>query len=101
MYTTSQSLSIDKNMVGFKGRLAFLQYMPKKPHKLGDEGLGPGRRSKRLCVELEIIHWQGERLTSLGLGHRMVFDVLDDDCLKNKGYHVYMDNFYTSPALRI
>ena len=35
MYTPTQSLSIDESMVGFKGRLAFLQYMPKKPHKWG------------------------------------------------------------------
>ena len=52
------------------------------------------------CVELEIIHWQRERLTySLGLGNRVVLDLLDDDRLKNKGYHVYMDKFYTSLAL--
>ena len=35
----------------------------------------------------------------MGLAHRVVLDLLDDDRLKNKGYHVYMDNFYTSPAL--
>ena len=37
--------------------------------------------------------------TTLGLAHRVVLDLLDDDRLQNKGYHVYMDNFYTSPAL--
>ena len=31
-YTPSENLSIDER---FKGRLAFLQYMPKKPHKWG------------------------------------------------------------------
>ena len=51
-------------------------------------------------MELEVVHRQGRRLTSsLGLAHRVVLDLLDDDRLKNKGYHVYMDNFYTSPAL--
>ena len=35
MYTPTQSLSIDESMVGFKGRLAFLQYMLKKPQKWG------------------------------------------------------------------
>ena len=33
-YTLSENLSIDESMVGFKGRLAFLQYMPKN-HKSG------------------------------------------------------------------
>ena len=35
--------------------------------------------------------------SSLGLGHRVVLDLLDDDRLKDKGYQVYMDNFYSSP----
>ena len=35
VYTPTQSLSIDESMIRFKGRLAFLQYMPKKPHKWG------------------------------------------------------------------
>ena len=34
-YTPSENLLIDESMIGFKGRLAFLQYMPKKPHKWG------------------------------------------------------------------
>ena len=28
-------MSIDESMIGFKGRLSFLQYMPKKPTKWG------------------------------------------------------------------
>ena len=40
---------------------------------------------------------EDDSLTSLGLAHWVVLDLLDDDRLKNKGYHVYMDNFYTSP----
>ena len=34
-YTPSENLSIDESMIGFKGRLTFLQYMPKKPQKWG------------------------------------------------------------------
>ena len=32
-----------------------------------------------------------------GLAHNVVMSLLTD--LKNKGYHVYVDNYYTSPAL--
>ena len=32
-YSPSKNLSIDESVVGFKGRLALLQYMPKKPQK--------------------------------------------------------------------
>ena len=34
-YDPSRELSIDESMIGFKGRLSFLQYLPKKPTKWG------------------------------------------------------------------
>ena len=34
-YTPTQFLSIDESMISFKGRLSFLQYLPKKPNKWG------------------------------------------------------------------
>ena len=34
-YTLHCELSIDEAMVGFKGRLSFIQYLPKKPTKWG------------------------------------------------------------------
>ena len=32
-YTLNRELSIDEAMVGFKGRLSFIQHLPKKPTK--------------------------------------------------------------------
>ena len=34
-YTLSKEVCIDESMIAFKGRLSFLQYMPKKPTKWG------------------------------------------------------------------
>ena len=34
-YHPGREMSIDESMIGFKGRLSFLQYMPKKPTKWG------------------------------------------------------------------
>ena len=34
-YTLHRELSVDEAMVGFKGRLFFIQYLPKKPTKWG------------------------------------------------------------------
>ncbi|KAL5515955.1 hypothetical protein EMCRGX_G001209 [Ephydatia muelleri] len=34
-YVPAQNLSIDESMISFKGRLSWVQYMPKKPHKWG------------------------------------------------------------------
>lgn len=35
MYVPGRELSLDESMIGFKGRLGFVQYMPKKPTKWG------------------------------------------------------------------
>ena len=34
-YTPHQAISVDETMIGFKGRLGWIQYMPKKPTKWG------------------------------------------------------------------
>ena len=34
-YIPNQQLSVDESMIGFKGRLSWVQYMPKKPTKWG------------------------------------------------------------------
>jgi len=35
VYTLHREVSVDETMIGFKGRLDFIQYMPKKPTKWG------------------------------------------------------------------
>lgn len=35
VYSPKQSVSIDESIIGFKDRLSFVQYMPKKPTKWG------------------------------------------------------------------
>ena len=34
-YTLHREVSVDETMISFKGRLGFIQYMPKKPTKWG------------------------------------------------------------------
>ena len=34
-YTMKKEVSVDESIISYKGRLSFLQYMPKKPHKWG------------------------------------------------------------------
>ena len=51
-YTPTENLPTDESMIGFKGRLAFLQYMP----KVGDKGVGTGRCCKWVHLELKAVH---------------------------------------------
>ena len=100
-YTPSQNLSIDESMIGFKGRLAFLQYMPKKPHKWGMKAwvLADSANGYIWSWKLYTGKEENAPAADLGLAHRVVLELLDDDRLKSKGYRVFTDNFYSSPAL--
>ena len=40
-YHPSCELSIDESMIGFKGSLSFIQYLPKKPTKWGMKAFVP------------------------------------------------------------
>ena len=88
-------------MVGFKGRLAFLQYMPKKPQKWGMKAWVLADSSNRYVWNWKL--YTGKDVDApdspLGLAHRVVLELLDDDRLRSKGYRIFTDNFYSSPHL--
>lgn len=93
-----REISVDESMISYRGRLSFLQYMPKKPHKWGIKVW--------VLAELETGYtWNfnvqcGKEDSSqpgVPLGTQVVLELTKD--LANKGYHVYFDNYYTSPAL--
>ena len=100
-YSPTENLSIDESMVGFKGRLAFLQYMPKKPQKWGMKAWVLADSSNGYVWNWRL--YTGKEVNTpespLGLAHRVVLDLLNDDRLRNKGYRIFMDNFYSSPDL--
>ena len=98
-YTPSQHIAIDESMISYKGRLSFVQYLPKKPHKWG-------MKAWVLADSLNGYTWGWQLYTGKedgriehGLAHRVVMDLVEDDRLLGKGYIVYTDNFYSSPTL--
>ena len=95
-FVPQQQLSIDE-AISYKGRLSFLQYLPKKPKNWGmkawalaDSKLGYIYNWKLYCGKEEE---QGHE----PLGERVVIELVSG--LENKGYHVYFDNFCTSLTL--
>ena len=99
-YTPTENLSIDESMIGFKGRLAFLQYMPKKPQKWGIKAWVLADAANGYVWNWKLYTGKEDNAPSsnLGLAHRMVMDLLDDHRLRTKEYRVFMDNFYSSPT---
>ncbi len=104
---------MDESIIGFKGRLSFIQYMPKKPTKWGIKARVMADSSNGYVSNLNI--YTGMTSTLLFkissphtgkdangdinrvLSHRTVLDLVRH--LSNQGYRVYTDNFYYSPAL--
>ena len=100
-YMPTENLSIDERMIGFKGRLAFLQYMPKKPQKWGIKAWVLADAANGYVWNWDLYTGKDDNVSNpnLGLAHRVVMNLLDDDRLRKNGYRVFMDNFYSSPAL--
>ena len=61
-YYPSRELSIDESMIGFKGRLSFIQHLPKKTNQVGDEGICPCRQQERVHVQLAAVHRYAETI---------------------------------------
>lgn len=99
-YRPTKQVSIDEELVKFKGRCAFRQYIPSKRARFG-------LKIYALC-DSKGYYWNsimyvGKPLTplpltaELGATGALVVYLLAD--LVNKGHQVYLDNFYTSLPL--
>ena len=92
IYQPKRSMSIDEQMIGTKSRISFLQYMPKKPKKFGIKLWALCESDSGYCVKFQIYTGKeggGEQ----GLTYRIVMYLMHD--YLDKGYRIYMDNFYT------
>ena len=98
-YQPGQHISIDESMISYKGRLSFVQYLPKKPHKWGLKAWLLADSTNGYTWGWKLYTGKEEGRTEHGLAHRVVMDLVNDPKLLHKGYIVYTDNFYSSPAL--
>ena len=98
-YTPTQFLSIDESMISFKGRLSFLQYLPKKPHKWGMKAWVLADAGNGYTWGWKLYTGKEGDGRETGLADRVVLGLLEDARLQGKGYVVVTDNFYSSPSL--
>lgn len=97
-YRMKKEVSVDESIIAYKGRLSFLQYMPKKPHKWGMKAWVLAEAETGYTWNFHLYTGKEEaRPAGLPLGTHVVIDLVKD--LAGKGHHIYFDNFYTSPQL--
>ena len=95
-YTLGEHISVDESMIGTKGRLSFLQYMPKKPTKWGIKVWICSESKTGYIHKFQVYTGKGTVSTN-GLAYGVVMHLLED--LQDEGRVLYVDNYYTSPVL--
>ena len=97
MITPDKNLSIDESMMLWRGRLVFRQYIKNKRHKYGI-------KFYELCTHDDLVMtieiYGGQHINdehSLGQTGATVLKLMQP--FLDKGYHVFIDNYYNSVAL--
>ena len=103
LYVMERDISIDESMIPFKGHLSWIQRMPQKPVKVGIKVFVVAEASTGYCWNFQIYigkhEGQEDDVGDLGKTDRVVINLLAD--LTYQGYHLYLDNFYTSVPLTL
>ena len=102
-YTPSQNICIDESLVQFTGRLGIKQYIPSKRARYGVKMYKLCERATGYTYRFRVYEGKDSKLEPvgcpdyLGCSGKIVWDLVSP--LVCKGYHLYVDNFYTSVAL--
>lgn len=93
-----KELSVDESMIPFKGRTSLMQYMPAKPTKWGLKAWGLDEAETGYMYNWKLyLGKDGGRPADVPLGTHVVQTLAEP--LFDKGHVIYMDNFFSSPAL--
>ncbi|KAG8269639.1 zinc finger protein [Homalodisca vitripennis] len=102
-FTPGQNISVDESMIATKSHSQLLQYMPKKHHRWGVKLWMLCEAASHYCVSLFVYQRaEGEYkslITRRGLGFSVVDTLMKKANLYEKGYHIYIDNFFSSTKL--
>lgn len=96
----SENLSIDESMMPWKGRLSFKQYIANKRCRFGIKSFELVDCETGYLIDFIIYTGKPtpvDLIPELGFGGSVVMELLKP--YLNKGHKLYIDNWYTSPAL--
>ncbi|XP_053370298.1 piggyBac transposable element-derived protein 4-like [Clarias gariepinus] len=97
-YHPQRNLAVDERMVASKAKTSMKQYMKRKPIKWGFKLFVMADSSNGYTVDFAVYTGKDAFYTGQGISYDTVMSFMDHSFL-GSGYHVYMDNFYTSPKL--
>ena len=97
-YQADQHVSVDEMMIGTRCKVSFLQYMPKKSTKFGIKVWVLVEAKTEYVLSLQV-YTGAENGPEKDLGKRVVMNLMHS--YQGKNHLLYIDSFYTSPALLI
>ena len=99
MYQPSQSIAVDERMVKSKHRSGIRQFMKDKPTKWGIKiwVLADSKNGYTIDFNVYVGKAAAEGTSEHGLGYDVVMKLMEP--YLGQGYHLYLDNYYTSPRL--
>ena len=98
-YQPAQQISMDEIMIGTRCKVSFLQYLPKKLTRFGIKVWVNLEAKSEYVLSLQIYTGAADNPEKKGLANRVVMDLVQ--MYEGKNHFLYVDNFYTSPALLI
>ena len=99
-YVLDQQISVDESIISFKGRVNFKQYLKGKPNPWGIKAYVLADSKSGYMHNLILYYGkQTELIDRPDLSHTVKVVLTIVEYLKNKGYDLYTDRFYTSPIL--
>uniref|UniRef100_A0A3Q1EFJ1 PiggyBac transposable element-derived protein domain-containing protein n=1 Tax=Acanthochromis polyacanthus TaxID=80966 RepID=A0A3Q1EFJ1_9TELE len=98
VYGPHKELSLDEMTIAFKGRSTLKLYNPKKPDKYGYKAFVLSEASSGYVLQWSMYTAQNTQDDeNVGATHLIVRQLLAP--YTGKGHEVYMDSYYTSPAI--